>query len=87
MQHVTIGEHQRTKEAPVIGNDVFIGPNACIIGKCIIGDGAKIGPGVVLVNVDIPVGATIVNNAAYDQTNQRWAADTGDPLAARPTRL
>ena len=75
MQHVTIGEHQRTKEAPVINDDVFIGPNACIIGRCIIGQGAKIGPGVVLVNAAVPPGAIIVNSAAYDLTNQRWAHD------------
>ncbi len=75
MQHVTIGEHQRTKEAPVIEDDVFVGPNACIIGRCRIGQGARIGPGVVLVNATVPAGALIVNSGAYDLTNHRWAHD------------
>jgi len=81
MQFVTIGEHHRTKEAPIIGDDVFIGPNACIIGKCEIGNGARIGPGVVLVNATVPPGSLIVNKAAYDLTNDRWVSDR----AAIPT--
>ncbi|WP_299641137.1 hypothetical protein [Devosia sp.] len=74
MQNVPIGAnmgHARDTEAPVIGNNVFIGANACIIGRCVIGDGAKIGAGVVLVNATIPAGAVIVNNSAYDLTNDR----------------
>lgn len=72
MQNVTIGNSMNARnEDPIIGNNVFIGANACIIGRCVIGDGARIGAGVVLVNVTIPPGAVIVNNSAYDLTNQR----------------
>lgn len=81
---VTIGLsadwRQRDHEAPIIGNDVLIGAGTSIIGRCRIGDGAQIGAGVVLANVDVPAGATIVNMSAYDLTNHRWAHHR-NPLA------
>lgn len=44
-QGVTIGKAHAGKHAgvPVIGDDVFIGPNACIFGQINIGNGAVIG--------------------------------------------
>lgn len=75
MQNVTIGENmtsERHPGSPTIGDDVFIGSGAQIIGPCHIGDGAKIGAGVVLVNVNVPAGAVIVNGSAYDLTNGRF---------------
>lgn len=70
-QHVTIGESggdKQNRNAPIIGNDVLIGANATIIGRCIIGDGAKIGAGVTLVDAVIPPGAVIINKSAYNLT-------------------
>lgn len=54
---VTIG--QGRGGAPVIGDDVFIGAGAKLIGGIRIGNGVKIGAGCV-VTEDIPDGATVV---------------------------
>lgn len=76
MQNVTIGvtisKDRAMGDAPIIGDQVFIGAGANIIGRCVIGDGARIGAGVTLVNVQVPAGAVIVNKSAYDLTNKRY---------------
>ena len=80
MQHVTIGDKlyqgrrdnlDRARFAPRIGERVFIGANATLIGRCIVGDMAKIGAGVTLVDAASPEGAVIVNASAFDLTNGR----------------
>jgi serine acetyltransferase len=71
LHHVTIGinfRNGRPREAPVIGNNVFIGAGATIIGGCVIGNGAKIGANVTLVDTVVPPGHVIVNNSAIDVT-------------------
>src|SRR5215203_1228046 len=57
-------EHQVTIGAdrgacPVIGNDVFIGAGAKVIGAVVIGDGARIGANAVVVD-DVPARSTAV---------------------------
>ena len=66
LHHVTIGNNLEKKYSdygswgsPTIGNKVFIGAGAKIIGKITIGDKAKIGAGCVVVQ-DVPAGATCV---------------------------
>jgi serine O-acetyltransferase len=54
---VTIGADRR--QSPVIGNDVFIGAGAKIIGPVTIGDGARIGANAVVVH-DVPAWSTAV---------------------------
>jgi serine O-acetyltransferase len=54
---VTIGEEKG--EAPVLGDDIFIGAGAKIIGGVIVGGGAKIGANAVVIK-DVPEGATAV---------------------------
>lgn len=54
---VTIGAEKR--QSPVLGDSVFIGAGAKIIGSVRIGDGAKIGANAVVLH-DIPPGATAV---------------------------
>jgi serine O-acetyltransferase len=54
---VTIGAANRL--TPIIGNDVFIGAGARIIGDVRIGDGARIGANAV-VTEDVPAGQTAV---------------------------
>lgn len=65
MQHVTIGSNNINKGdkggAPSIGNNVFIGAGAKIIGKIRIGDNVNIGAGCV-VFTDIPDNSTVVMN-------------------------
>lgn len=69
---VTIG--MRNKWAfPVIGDDVFIGAGARILGAIIIGDGAKIGANAVVLQ-DIPAHATAVGVPA--RVIKSEAADT-----------
>jgi len=65
-QNVTIGGNGKTGDAngaPVIGNNVFIGAGAVILGPISIGDGAKIGANSVVLH-DVPEGATVVGMPA-----------------------
>jgi len=61
-QGITIGVSNYGKNIgiPVIGNNVFIGPGACIFGKIIIGDNVTIGANAV-VTEDIPNSVTVLS--------------------------
>lgn len=54
---VTIGAERR--QSPVLGNDVFIGAGAKILGPVTVGDGARIGANAVVVG-DVPPHTTVV---------------------------
>jgi serine O-acetyltransferase len=54
---VTIGAERR--QNPQLGNDIYIGAGAKIIGSVTIGDGARVGANAVVVH-DVPAGATVV---------------------------
>jgi serine O-acetyltransferase len=54
---VTVGAERR--KIPVIGNDVFIGAGAKVIGGIVVGDGARIGANAVVLQ-DVPPGASAV---------------------------
>ena len=54
---VTIGAEGR--QSPVIGDDVFIGAGAKVIGAVTVGDGARIGANAVVVD-DVPPHTTVV---------------------------
>ena len=58
MQQVTIGMIG-DGEVPTIGNRVYIGAGAKIIGKLTVGDGARIGANAV-VTKDVPPGCTAI---------------------------
>jgi serine O-acetyltransferase len=58
-QGVTVGWDYRGERRPIIGDDVFIGAGAKVLGAVTIGDGARIGANAVVVN-DVPAGATAV---------------------------
>lgn len=61
---VTIGGYGPDKHnVPTIGDGVYIGVGAKIIGRVVIGDNARIGAGAV-VTQDVPSGATAVGNPA-----------------------
>jgi serine O-acetyltransferase len=51
--HVTIGGRGGFEHVPIIGNDVFIGAGAKILGPITIGDGATIGANAVVLQ-DVP---------------------------------
>lgn len=71
MQHVTIGgnlgksrEYNGNKlTCPIIGDNVFIGPNASILGPVVIGNNVQIGAGAVVME-DIPANAIAVGSPA-----------------------
>ena len=59
---VTIGSNEKEpigKSAPTIGNGVYIGAGAILIGPIVVDDGAKVGAGAI-VTKDVPSGATVV---------------------------
>lgn len=60
---VTIGQENRGRRqgAPVIGNKVWIGVNATIVGKITIGDDVLIAPNT-YVNCDIPSHSIVFGN-------------------------
>lgn len=60
-QFVTIGSNEG--KAAVIGDNVYIGPNTCMVEDVYIGDNATIGAGSV-VTKDIPSNATAAGNYA-----------------------
>ena len=64
MQHVTIGSNNiiaHGSKGPIIGNNVFIGAGAKIIGEIKVGNNVRIGAGCIVVS-DIPDNATVVMN-------------------------
>ena len=89
-QGVTIGATQRGEKAgaPTIGDNVYIGPGARVIGKITIGNNVAIGANSV-VNKDIPDNSVVVgmparvvnsegsigyiNNTDYDRYLGSWA--------------
>lgn len=58
MQQVTLGQTGNSG-APQIGNAVYIGAGAKLLGDIVIGEGAKIGANAVVLN-DVPAKATAV---------------------------
>jgi serine O-acetyltransferase len=64
-QGVTIGQTNRgeKKGCPDIGNNVWIGANATIVGKIKIGDDVLIAPNS-YVNIDIPSHSIVIGNPA-----------------------
>ena len=76
---VTIGAEKRA--SPVLGNDVFIGAGAKIIGPVHIGDGAKVGANAVVLH-DVPPGATVVGiPAKVVRTANHTPASNGDTIS------
>ena len=65
LRGVTIGSNRRGKRkgAPIIGNDVFIGANAAIIGKVMIGNDLMVAPNT-YINFDVPSHSICFGNPA-----------------------
>jgi serine O-acetyltransferase len=58
--HTTIGTSAMGRQgAPVIGNNVYIGTGATIIGKIVIGDGVRVAANTLVIS-NIPDGATVM---------------------------
>jgi serine O-acetyltransferase len=80
---VTIGAEGR--RSPVLGQGVFIGAGAKIIGPVTVGNGARIGANAVVVH-DVPEYATAVGVPARVVRRQGSVADAG-ALVAEPHRV
>ena len=76
MQQVTVGMIG-DGEVPTIGNQVYIGAGAKIIGKLVIGDGARIGANAVVLS-DVPPNCTAVGIPA--RIIEQSAAGDAKPL-------
>jgi putative colanic acid biosynthesis acetyltransferase WcaB len=61
--NTVIGNNGKDKNAPVLGKNVDIGVNCCIIGNIKIGDNVIIGAGTVITK-DIPSNVVVVGNPA-----------------------
>jgi serine O-acetyltransferase len=70
---VTIGAERRL--SPAIGDDVFVGAGAKIIGSVTIGDGAKVGANAVVVH-DVPAGSTVVGIPARVVRRREQVSET-----------
>jgi serine O-acetyltransferase len=70
-QGVTIGQQNRGKNEgyPEIGNEVWIGPNAVLVGKIKIGNNVLIAPNA-YVNFDIPDNCVVAGNPAKIYPNE-----------------
>lgn len=90
-QGVTIGQASRGKRKgyPVIGDNVFIGPGAKIIGRVQIGDNVAIGANCVVTR-DIPNNAVVVGVPgrviSFAGSTDYIINDDYDPPAPRPAR-
>ena len=62
---VTIGQQNRGRQkgSPTIGNRVWIGVNATVVGNVTIGDDVLIAPGA-FVNFDVPSHSVVIGNPA-----------------------
>lgn len=70
-QGVTIGQQNRGKNEgyPVIGDKVWIGPNAVIVGNILIGKNVLVAPNS-YVNFDVPDNSIVVGNPAKIYPNE-----------------
>jgi serine O-acetyltransferase len=73
---VTIGQTNRgaKKGCPTIGNDVWIGTNAVIVGKVNIGNDVLIAPNA-YVNTDVPNHSLVIGNPATIHHKENATAD------------
>jgi serine O-acetyltransferase len=71
-QFTTIGSNRDTPAR--IGNNVYIGPNVCIVEDVTIGDNAIIGAGAVVVK-DVPANCTVAGNPARIISQKRRDVD------------
>jgi serine O-acetyltransferase len=75
---VTIGAEKR--QAPVLGDDVFIGAGAKVLGAVTVGDGARVGANAVVV-ADVPPHTTVVGIPARVVRRREPAASGRGPAA------
>ncbi|NBB22839.1 serine acetyltransferase [Runella sp. CRIBMP] len=72
LRGVTIGSNRRGQRAgaPIVGNDVWIGANAALIGKILVGNNVMIAPNS-YINVDIPDNSIVFGNPCIVKQNYK----------------
>jgi serine O-acetyltransferase len=81
---VTIGAERR--QSPVIGDNVFVGSGARILGPVIVGDDVRVGANAVVVR-DVPPHCTVVGiPAQVVRRRGQFLCDTGDESPALVVR-
>lgn len=80
MQQVTLGMIGHG-EVPVIGNRVYIGAGAKVLGRVRVGDGARIGAMAVVLE-DVPAGCTAVGIPARIVTPRQRGGTSSEPAWA-----
>lgn len=77
---VTLGGtgHLKGKRHPTIGNRVFMGTGATLLGPIQVGDDVRIGAETVIINRDVPSNATVVG--APGRIVKRFGRRTDEPL-------
>ena len=82
MHNVTLGTNM-SSDVPVVGNDVFIGCGASVLGKVHVGDGARIAANSLVIN-DVPAGSFAVGVPAkcIKIRSVKERRDTADSPAA-----
>ncbi|MFD5826112.1 serine O-acetyltransferase [Lentzea sp. NPDC060358] len=84
-QRVTLGERLGRRDGhdyPVVGDGVFIGAGATVLGGVTIGDHATIGAGAVVTG-DVPAGATAVGIPARTTSPVAQVDHAAPPAAAK----
>ena len=69
---------------PVVGDHVFIGTNAILLGPIHVGDGAKVGANAFVINRDVPAHATVVGTPARVVRRHGVPVDEELPRMALP---
>lgn len=83
MHNVTIGTNM-SDEVPVIGNDVFVGVGASILGGVTVGNGARIAANSLVIS-DVPAGAVAMGVPARVLKSFSDAGDPGHGRRATPS--
>ena len=79
MQQVTLGQRS-VQAAPVLGDGVYVGAGAKLLGAIFIGDGAAIGANAVVLQ-DVPAGCTAVGVPARIKAKLELVGEGMDLLA------
>lgn len=83
MHNVTIGATIEQEGAPILGNDVFVGTGAVILGPVVVGDNARIAANS-LVITNVPANCIAIGVPARILPRTDLLVGAGVPAAARP---
>ena len=77
------GKHHGQRH-PMVGDHVFIGTGATLLGPIRVGDDARVGAGAFVINRDVPPGCTVVGSPARIVKRDGERCDEELPASALP---